>query len=382
MQIGVLKETVEGERRVALVPESVQRLVKAGHSILVQAGAGEASGNLNAEYEKAGGALAAEADEIVPRCDILVKVRAPDREGARRLKEGALLIALMEAARNEALLQELASAGVTVLALEQVPRIARAQNMDVLSSMSTVSGYKAVLLAAVRLPRFFPLLMTAAGTIPPARVLIIGAGVAGLQAIATARRLGARVEAFDPRPAAREQVESLGGRFVGAELLDAAVETAGGYAREQTGEEQARQREALKGAVAGANVVICSALVAGRKAPVVLDEAMVRSMKAGSVIIDLAAEQGGNCELTQAGQEVVCHGVMIHGPENVPSLLPRDASRMFSRNVANLLRLLIKDGSFIDFQADEVARACLAVHQGKVWSGGQPAMATGSGASS
>ena len=335
MIIGVPRETVEGESRVALVAESARQLIKAGLTVRLETGAGEESGWEDDDYAAAGVEVVTEPGAVYADSDLVLKVRAPSPEEAGRLTEKNKLIALLDPAANDDLLRDLAARKVTALALERLPRIARAQSMDVLSSMSTIAGYKAVLMAAERLPRFLPLLMTAAGTISPARVLIIGAGVAGLQATGTARRLGARVEAFDPRPAAREQVESLGARFVGAELLDAAVETAGGYAREQTEEEREKQREALKSTVARADIIICSALVAGRKAPVVLDEENVRSMKSGSVVIDLAAEQGGNCALTQPGREIVTHGVLIYGPVNVPSTLPMDASRMFSRNVTN-----------------------------------------------
>jgi proton-translocating NAD(P)+ transhydrogenase subunit alpha len=371
MIIGVPRETLSGERRVGLVGESVERLVKAGLTVVVEAGAGEACGRPDAKFADAGGRIAG-ADEVLGQSDVIVKVRPPEPAQVARLREGAVLISLLDPVVNGPLLELLAARRVTALALERIPRVARAQSMDVLSSMSTIAGYKAALIAADRLPRFFPMIMSAAGSIQPARVLVIGAGVAGLQAIATARRLGARVEAFDPRPAAREQVESLGARFVGAELLDASVETAGGYAREQTEEERAKQREALKASVALSDAVICSALVAGRRAPQILDEAMVASMAPGSVIVDLAAEQGGNCALTVAGAEVERHGVLIAGPVNVASLLPHDASRMFSRNVCNLLNHLVRKGEMIPLVEDEIARACLGAHGGQVWGDGRP----------
>ena len=371
MIIGVIKESVPGERRVALVDESVRRLVKGGHRLRVQAGAGGEAGIGDDAYREAGAEIKGDAGEVLSACQVIVKVRAPAVDEVEQLGGGSLVIGLLEPEDSRGMIDRLAARGVSALALERIPRIARAQSMDVLSSMSTVAGYQACLMAAGRLPRFFPLLMTAAGTISPARVLIIGAGVAGLQAIATARRLGASVEAFDPRPAAREQVESLGARFVGAELLDASIETAGGYAREQTEEERARQREFLRKAIAAADVIICSALVAGRKAPVVLDEEMVAMMRPGSVIVDLAAEQGGNCALTEAGADVVRHGVTIRGPVNVPSMLALDASRMFSRNVTTLLDHLIKDDQIIALEDDEIARPCLVAHRGQVWEGGE-----------
>ena len=372
MIIGVVKESVAGERRVALVDESVRRLVKGGHRLLVETGAGNEAGVDDETYRRAGAEIVAAAGEVLAGAQVVVKVRVPSALEAEALGEGCLVIGLLEAEAHPDRLRQMAARGTTAMALEKVPRIARAQSMDVLSSMSTVAGYRACLLAAEALPRFFPLLMTAAGTITPANVLIIGAGVAGLQAIGTARRLGARVEAFDPRPAAREQVESLGARFVGAQLLDASVETAGGYAREQTDDERARQREFLQKAIAAADVIICSALVAGRKAPVVLDEEMVKLMRPGAVVIDLAAEQGGNCALTEAGADVVRHGVTIRGPLNVPSSLPQDASRMFSRNVTTLLNHLIKDDQLIALDEDEIARPCLVVHGGRLWAAGEP----------
>jgi proton-translocating NAD(P)+ transhydrogenase subunit alpha len=377
VQVGIPRETTRGERRVALVPESVSRLGTSGLSILVEAGAGETAGRPDAAYVEAGARIGDAAE--VWASDVIAKVRPPSLPEIDRLNSGAVLVALLEPAGEPARLEALAARGATALALEWVPRIARAQSMDVLSSMSTIAGYKAVLMAADRFPRFLPLLMTAAGTIQPARVLIVGAGVAGLQAIATARRLGATVEAFDPRPAAREQVESLGARFVGAELLDATMETKGGYAREQTEEEKARQREALRGAVAQADILICSALVAGRRAPVVVDEAMVRAMRPGTVIVDLAAEQGGNCALTQAGEEVERFGVFILGPLDLTSRMAFDASRMFSRNITSLLQHIVREGALIALAEDEIARACLVAQGGRVWSAGQPLAAAASG---
>ncbi|MFQ5719684.1 MAG: NAD(P) transhydrogenase subunit alpha [Acidobacteriota bacterium] len=371
MNIGVVKESIAGERRVALVDESVRKLVKAGHRVLVESGAGDSAGVADEAYRTAGAEIATSAGEVIAGSEVVTVVRPLAAEDAQRLAENALLIGLLEPETHAADLDRLARRGISAMTLERVPRIARAQSMDVLSSMSTVAGYRACLMAAERLPRFFPLLMTAAGTISPARVLIIGAGVAGLQAVGTARRLGAAVEAFDPRPAACEQVESLGARFVGAELIDASMETAGGYAREQTDDEKARQREFLRKAIAAADVIICSALVAGRKAPVVLDHEAVESMRPGSVVIDLAAEQGGNCALTEPAADVVHQGVTICGPVNVASQLPVDASRMFSRNVTTLLTHLIQDGQIIDLAGDEIARPCLVAHAGGRWSGGE-----------
>jgi len=371
VKIVVPRETWEGERRVGLAPESVPLLMKTGSSITLEAGAGSAAGFPDDDYAKAGAEIA--AGDVMGTGDVVLKVRAPSPAQAERLRPGTVLLALMDPAVNEPLIAGLGAHNVTALSLERIPRITRAQSMDVLSSMASVSGYLAVLLAAQRLPRFFPMMMTAAGTIKAAHVLIIGAGVAGLQAIGTARRLGARVQASDVRPAAREEVESLGARFVGAELLDEAAEAAGGYAKEQTEEQKARQKEVLRESISKTDAIICSALVAGGRAPVVLDAPSVEAMKPGSVIIDLAAEQGGNCALTRPGQEVVHHGVTICGPVNVASMMATDASRMFSRNLTNLMKHLSPEGSMINLAEDEIAKACLVAHEGRVWSGGSPA---------
>jgi NAD(P) transhydrogenase subunit alpha len=375
VKIVVPRETWEGERRVGLVPESVKKLVKIGLSITIEAGAGAAAGCADEDYVEAGAEIA--AGDVLASGDVVMKVRAPSADEVQLLKEGSVLLALLDPAVNGDLIAQLAARRVSSLALERIPRISRAQSMDVLSSMASVAGYEAVLMAAARLPKFFPMMMTAAGTIKAAHVLVIGAGVAGLQAIGTAKRLGARVYASDVRPAAREEVESLGARFVGAELLDEAAQTEGGYAKEQTDEQKAKQREVLREAIAGTDIIICSALVAGGRAPVVLDAASVEAMKPGSVVIDLAAEQGGNCALTQVGQEVVHNGVTICGPLNVPSLMPMDASRMFSRNLTNLMQHLVTEGQMADLGEDEIASVCLVSHGGQVWSGGKPAGAGG-----
>jgi len=380
VKIVVPRETWEGERRVGLVPESVKKLVKAGLSITIEAGAGAAASCADKEYVEAGAEIA--AGDVLSSGDVVLKVRAPSDDEVQRLREGSVLLAMMDPASNEELISRLAGRKVSTLSLERIPRITRAQSMDVLSSMASVAGYEAVLMAAQRLPKFFPMMMTAAGTIKAAHVLVIGAGVAGLQAIGTAKRLGARVQASDVRPAAREEVESLGARFVGAELLDEAAQTEGGYAKEQTEEQKAKQRQVLRAAIAETDIIICSALVAGGKAPVVLDAASVEAMKPGSVVIDLAAEQGGNCALTQVGKEVVHNGVTICGPLNVPSMMPMDASRMFSRNLTNLMLHLAPKGEMADLATDEIASACLVSHGGQVWSGGKPAGTTDAGGQS
>jgi proton-translocating NAD(P)+ transhydrogenase subunit alpha len=362
MIVGVPKETAPNERRVALVPDLVPKLKRAGLEVVVQPDAGAAAGYPDGAYAQQGASLA----DVLSTADVLLKVQPPTVEEAGRLKEGATLIGFLQPYGNAAGIQALAARKVTAFAMELMPRITRAQPMDALSAMSTVSGYKAVLLAASRLPKFFPLLMTAAGTVSPARVFIIGAGVAGLQAIGTARRLGAIVEAYDTRPVVKEQVESLGAKFVelGLEAKDAEDKT--GYARAQSEDFYRRQQEAMGKVVATADVVIPTALVPGKRAPVLVTEEMVRGMRPGSVIVDLAAEQGGNCALTEPGQEVVKHGVLIVGPLNLPSTLAFHASQMYARTVTNYLHHLLKDGAVRLDLSDELTRGPLVTHQGEI----------------
>jgi NAD(P) transhydrogenase subunit alpha len=367
MIVGVPKETVEGEQRVALVPEVVDRLRKAGLEVQVETGAGQAAGFLDAAYTAAGAAV---RREIYSEAGIVLKVQPPSPAEIAALKPDALLIGFLRPAGNRSGLEALAARGITAFALESMPRITRAQPMDALSAMSNIGGYKAVLLAAARLPRFFPLLMTAAGTIMPARVCILGAGVAGLQAIGTARRLGAVVEAYDTRPAVREQVQSLGAKFVDLDLDVKSAEDKGGYAKAQSEEFYTRQRQLLGQWLANADVVITTALVPGQTAPLLVTEEAVLGMRPGSVIIDLAAEQGGNCALTKAGQEVVRNGVLILGPLNLPSTLPYHASQMYARTVVNYLLHLWRDGAIRLDLDDELTRAPLATHQGNVMSKG------------
>jgi NAD(P) transhydrogenase subunit alpha len=352
MRVGVPKEAAPGERRVALVPETVGRLGD-GVEVVIESGAGVEAGFTDAAYVEAGAQL---GDPWA--CDVVVKVVAPSAEEAARLHAGQVVVAFLAPLTDAEGVARLAAAGVHGLALESIPRITRAQPMDALSSQATVSGYKAALVAADRLPRFLPMLMTAAGTIPPAKVLVLGAGVAGLQAIATARRLGAVVSAFDVRPAVREQVESLGATF-----LDVGVqgeETEGGYARELTAEQQAAQQAELQTRIAGFDAVITTAAVPGRPAPKLVTADAVRSMRAGSVIVDIAAETGGNCDLTRPGKEVVESGVTIVGTTNVPSTMPTHASQLLSRNMAAIIGLLVKDGQLVlDWDDEIVAGACV-----------------------
>src|SRR5215203_1886818 len=353
MRIGVPKETLPGERRVALTPGVIERLVPKGREVVVEAGAGEGSYFSDADYEAAGAAIGDPWD-----AEVVVKVRRPAPDEEERLAEGTLLIGLLQPLTEAEAIERLGRRGVAAFALESIPRITRAQSMDALSSQATVSGYKAVLLAAERLPRFFPMLTTAAGTVRPAKVLVLGAGVAGLQGIATARRLGAVVSGFDVRPVVREQVESLGASFL--DLGVVGEETEGGYARELSEEEQRRQQAELEGRMADFDVVVTTALIPGRPAPKLIPASAVRGMGPGSVIVDLAAETGGNCELTEPGEEVVRDGVVILGLLNLPSTMPAHASQLYSKNVAALLELLVSEGELkLDFEDEITSGACV-----------------------
>jgi NAD(P) transhydrogenase subunit alpha len=354
MKVGVPRETAPGEHRVALVPESVKRLTGSGFEIELERGAGEAASFLDPAYEEAGATLVADPYSA----DAIAKVQTPSAEEVERLREGQLLIGFLQPLTDREGIDRLAQRGVVAFAMESIPRITRAQAMDALSSQATVSGYKAAILAAERLPRFFPMLMTAAGTVTPAKVLVLGAGVAGLQAIATARRLGAVVSGFDVRPVVREQVESLGATFL--DLGVTGEETAGGYARELTPEEQQRQQEALEARVPDFDVVITTALVPGRPAPRLIPASAVAAMRPGSVIVDLAAETGGNCELTEPGEAVVREGVTILGYTELPSTMPLHASQLYSRNVLALLQHLAPDGQLnLDWDDEITSSACV-----------------------
>jgi len=363
MILSVPKETTPSERRVALAPDLVPALVKAGLEVRVEAGAGAAAGFLDAAYLNKGARIEPAAPD---QADIVLRVRPPDSGEIARLKEGATLIGFLHPYDNGPGIAALAARRVTAFAIELMPRITRAQSMDALSAMSTLSGYKAVLIAANHLPKMFPLMMTAAGTLTPARVFIVGAGVAGLQAIGTARRLGAVVEAYDTRPAVKEQVESLGARFAELGLDTAGAEEKTGYAKEQSEEFYRRQQEMMTRYVAAADAVITTALVPGRRAPVLITEEMVQAMRPGSVIVDLAAEQGGNCALTESGRETIRHGVTIIGPVNLPSTVALHASQMYARCVTAFLTHLLKDGKVAVDLSDELTRAPLLTHQGEV----------------
>jgi NAD(P) transhydrogenase subunit alpha len=363
MRIAVPKETATGERRVALVPENVARLVGRGHEVRVERGAGEEAGFADAAYEAAGATVAG-IEAVLEGAAVAATVRGPGAREAEAIPPGALVIGFLAPTRVGAILARLAARGVDALAMERVPRTARAQPMDALSSQATLAGFKAVLLGANALPRILPMMTTAAGTLAPAKAFVIGAGVAGLQAIATARRLGAVVSAFDVRPAVKEQVRSLGASFV--EVPAVAAEGAGGYAKELAAAEQERVLAAIAAHVTGVDLVVTTAAVPGRPAPRLLTTAMVRSMRRGSVVVDLAAETGGNCELTRPGEAVVDSGVTILGPLDVPSMVPLHASQLYGRNVTSLLQHLASDGrAALDLQ-DEIAQAMLVVHDGKV----------------
>ncbi len=370
--IGVPKETFPGERRVALVPGALPPLAKAGIEVLVESGAGTGAGFSDSAYEEKGGTISPSRNGLFAAAGLVLQVRAfganPDagKADAGLYRAGQAVIGLCDPLGSPEAIRDAGRLGITVFALELLPRVTRAQSMDVLSSMSTVAGYKAVLLAAAELPRMFPLLMTAAGTITPARVFVVGAGVAGLTAIATARRLGAVVEAYDVRAAVKEQVESLGAKFVELALPPESGEGEGGYARGRDEEFYRRQREMMSRVVAGSDVVITTAQVPGRKAPLLVTGAMVTGMEPGSVIVDLAAEQGGNCELTRPGETVVSNGVTVLGPVNLPATVPRHASQMYARNAAAFLLHLAKDGEIRMDPGDEITRETLVAHGGRV----------------
>jgi H+-translocating NAD(P) transhydrogenase subunit alpha len=370
MKIAVAKEIEVGERRVALIPDTVARLVKQGLEIWVEAGAGERSHFPDSAYEAAGAKMTTDTATLWSTADILLKVSPlQEREDGGHevdlLKEGQVVISFLNPLGDPRLIQRLADRKITGFSLELIPRTSRAQSMDALSSQAGVAGYKAVLIAAAAMPKFFPMLTTAAGTIPPAKVLVMGAGVAGLQAIATARRLGAVVEAFDVRPAVKEEVQSLGAKFIEIPLEEETV-AAGGYAKEISEVAKQRTREVLTQHVKLSDVVITTAQVPGRQAPLLVTEEMVNEMKPGSVIVDLAAEQGGNCACTSAGKDVVHHGVTIIGPINLPSSMPTHASQMYSKNISTLVQHLIQDGGLNLNFADDITNSACVTHGGEI----------------
>lgn len=372
MIIGILRETFAGEDRVALVPDAVSGLVALNSEIIVEPGAGTAAGFADTDYIEHGAQIAADRDEVFARADVVLQVRTfganPEagRADLALTRSGQVIIGASDPLTAGPQLRELATTGATLFAMELIPRITRAQSMDILSSMATIAGYKAVLIAADALPRMFPLLMTAAGTLTPARVLIIGAGVAGLQAIATSRRLGAVVQAYDVRPAVKEQIESLGAEFIELQIDAGDSEDAGGYAKAQDEAFYRRQREELA-KVAGQNdVVVTTAAIPGQPSPLLITADAVRAMDPGSVIVDLASERGGNCELTRPGETVVEDGVQIMGPLNLPAAVPNHASQMYSHNISTFLRHLLGEEELQFDMEDEITRETLVMRDGQV----------------
>jgi NAD(P) transhydrogenase subunit alpha len=361
--VGVAKETAAGERRVALVPDAAAKLVPAGIELLVQSGAGESASFLDSAYAEAGFKVVPDAEVLHRVADVVVRIQKPSPGEVSLLRSGQTLVAILQPLTSPELVGLIAARGATAFSMDSIPRITRAQSMDVLSSQATVAGYKAVLAAAATLGKFMPMLTTAAGTVPPARVLVLGAGVAGLQAIATARRLGAVVSAFDTRPVVKEQVESLGATFL--ELAVAGEETAGGYATELSEEQHHLEQELIAKHVTESDAVVTTAAIPGKPAPVLITETAVFAMRPGSVIVDLAAETGGNCELTVPGETVVRHNVTIVGLLNWPSQMSQHASQMYSRNVQALLQHLVQDGQLVlDFE-DEITRETCVAHDGR-----------------
>jgi len=366
MKVAVLKETRPGEDRVALVAQGVQALVKSGLEVSVESGAGVASGVSDDEYREAGATVAAGAAEAAKGAGLVLHIHPPDAAETALLDEGAILVSFLNPLGDPELVKRLQAAKVTGISMEMVPRITRAQSMDALSSQATVAGYKAVLMAADHLPRFLPMFTTAAGTIRPGRALVLGAGVAGLQAIATARRLGAVVEAFDVRPAVKEQVESLGAKFLEAEE-EVTAEGEGGYAKELSEDQHQKELDLIASAIDVCDIVITTAAIPGRKAPVLVTEDMLKSMKSGSVIVDLAAETGGNCEGTKFGETVTSHGVTIMGPADIAATIPVHASQMYSKNIVTLVGEFVdKEGVLnLDFDNDVVGPSTVT-HQGEI----------------
>ncbi len=365
MKLGVPKEIAEGERRVALVPPVVAKLVEAGHAVQVESGAGAGSFYDDEEYREAGATIA-EAAKQVFGADVVFKVRKPEPKEIEMMREGAVLIGFMEPLTSPQIVKMLAERKISAFAMELVPRISRAQKMDALSSQANIAGYRAALIAANTLSKFLPMSMTAAGTIPPAKALVLGAGVAGLQAIATLHRLGARVEAFDIRPAVKEEVQSLGAKFIDIELEEKELEDAGGYGKELSEASKQREKEILAEHIKAADIVITTAAIPGKPAPRLIEEDAVRGMKSGSVIVDLAADGGGNCVLTQPGKAVVAHGVVINGPLNLVSSMAVNASQLYARNVTSLFNEFLKDGQLnLDFEDEVVKDSCLT-HNGEI----------------
>jgi NAD(P) transhydrogenase subunit alpha len=365
MKLAVLKETEEGENRVAIIPDSIKRLSKKGFDVLIETGAGLASGHSDQDYTDKGATIVASAQELIDQSDCVVKVRPPSLEEAETLKDGSFYISIIQSTLRHDIVRKLQKKKITAFGLDIIPRTTLAQSMDVLSSMSTISGYKAVLLAADTINKFFPMLMTAAGTVAPAKVLVLGAGVAGLMACATAKRLGGVVEAFDVRPEVKEQVNSVGAKFVEVPVKEDGS-GGGGYAKEMSDEYKKKQAELISKHIAKSDVVIPTALIPGRKAPILITEEQVKSMKPGSVIVDLAAEMGGNCAVTTVGENTVVHDVQIIGHANLPSTMSYHASQMFSKNVEKFLFHLCDENGFKMDMEDEITSGSLVTKDGEV----------------
>jgi NAD(P) transhydrogenase subunit alpha len=362
----VCRETEKHEKRVAITPEGVQALVKLGVEVHVENGAGEASSYTDKMYTEAGATISNSRDSMISGCDMLLAVQAPSEKVVKKMKSGAALVSFIWPLQNQEYVELLKKQEISALAMDTIPRISRAQSMDALSSMSNIAGYKAALLGANHLDKYLPMMMTAAGTIPPAKVLVLGAGVAGLQAIATAKRLGAVVQAFDIRPAVKEQVESLGAKFVDVPLEEEESETKGGYAKELSDKNKLKQREVIHEHVRKSDIVITTALIPGRPAPLLVTKQMVEDMSPGSVIVDIAAEQGGNCEVTRPGETTEHNRVKIVAPLNIPSSLAYHASKLYSKNLMSLMSLLMKEGK-PDFNfEDEIIANATVTHQGEL----------------
>ncbi|MCZ6647281.1 MAG: Re/Si-specific NAD(P)(+) transhydrogenase subunit alpha [SAR324 cluster bacterium] len=366
MKVGIPKESFPGESRVAVIPETVKQFVERGIKVSVEAGAGALADFVDAQYKEAGAGIEKSHDKLLAGSDMVLMIQRPSDKEVAKMRQGAALITFLQPFSNPGLLKKLAARKISAMSMEMVPRISRAQNMDALSSMATVAGYKAVLLAANAFHRFFPMFMTAAGTIAPARALVLGAGVAGLQAIATAKRLGAIVEAFDTRPVVKEQVESLGARFVALDVSQEEAEDQGGYAKQLSADHYKKELELIAGRLTRTDIVITTAQIPGKPAPLLITEKMVKQMKTGSVVVDLAAESGGNCALTQAGKTVVKHGVTMIGTTNLPGMMPVHASQMYSKNIGNLvLHLVGEDGLTLNFD-DPITAGVVVTHGGKL----------------
>ncbi len=366
MKVGIPRESATGEGRVALTPEGVKEIAALGVEVIVQAGAGSASLYSDDDYKSHGAEIVADAAQLFGQAELVAKVQPPAISELEQMKPGAVVVSMLSPGSNLEIVEALRKKKLSSFALDLMPRISRAQSMDVLSSMSTIAGYKASLLAAATLPKFFPMLMTAAGTLPPARVFVIGAGVAGLQAIATSRRLGAIVEAFDVRPAVKEQIESLGGKFIGMALLSEEAEDASGYAKEVSGDTHARELELIASRLPNIDAVITTALIPGKPAPILITDKMLETMRPGSVIVDLAAPNGGNCEATVPGETVVSHGVTVIGRTDLLASMATDASKMYSKNIAAFLVLILKEGKMNFDMEDEIVKGTLVTHEGEV----------------